>query len=169
MDFLFCPTVVPCIGSVDGRVAPDQGRGRDQKERSRVHNHVSKGTTVVSSATCPYILLRSPAKDQYCIPPDSPTRIPCPNNVTVIPPPRLFLTSLLITSIMRIFDVYEHPTFEVEQADKATVRTAMRRLGVGATVSAIAAISFWGYYWSDSSPPSLFISSTALLTASHRL
>lgn len=57
---------------------------------------------------------------------------------------------------MRIFDLYEHPTFEVEQADQATVRTAFRRLGVGATVSAIAAIGFWGYYWSDSSPPCFF-------------
>jgi len=63
------------------------------------------------------------------------------------------LTLLLITSIMRIFDVYEHPSFEVEQADRATVRATIRRLSVGATVSAIAAISFWGYYWSDSSPP----------------
>ena len=70
---------------------------------------------------------------------------------------------------MRIFDLYEHPTFEVEQADKATVRTTIRRLGVGATVSAIAAISFWGYYWSDPSPPSLLMSSTALLTTSYRL
>jgi hypothetical protein len=53
---------------------------------------------------------------------------------------------------MRIFDVYEHPSFEAEKADKtAAVRTTIRGLGVGATVSAaaIAAISFWGYYWSD--------------------
>lgn len=57
---------------------------------------------------------------------------------------------------MRIFDVYEHPSFEVEKADKtAEARTTIRRLGVGATVSAaIAAISFWGYYWSDMTPQS---------------
>jgi hypothetical protein len=63
---------------------------------------------------------------------------------------------LAITSIMRIFDVYEHPSFEVEKADEtAAVRTTIRRFGVGATVSAaIAAISFWGYYWSDPTPPS---------------
>jgi hypothetical protein len=68
---------------------------------------------------------------------------------------------------MRIFDVYEHPTFETEQADKPTMRTAIRRLGVGAaTVSAIAAIGFWGYYWSDSSPPPfLNVMHTALLIA----
>jgi hypothetical protein len=58
---------------------------------------------------------------------------------------------------MRIFDVYEHPSFEAEK-DKATVQTTIRRLGVGATVgatvSALAAISFWGYYWSNSSPQS---------------
>jgi hypothetical protein len=50
---------------------------------------------------------------------------------------------------MRIFDVYEHPSFEADKT--AAVRTTIRRLGVGATVSAaaIAAISFWGYYWSD--------------------
>jgi hypothetical protein len=61
---------------------------------------------------------------------------------------------LAITSIMRMFDVYEHPSFEVEKADKtAAVRTTIRRLGVGATVSvAIAAIGFWGYYWSDPTP-----------------
>jgi hypothetical protein len=58
---------------------------------------------------------------------------------------------------MRIFDVYEHPSFEVEKADKAAVRSTIRRMGVGATVSAaLAAISFWGYYWSDPSPPSAF-------------
>ncbi|KAI0300586.1 hypothetical protein B0F90DRAFT_1817628 [Multifurca ochricompacta] len=45
---------------------------------------------------------------------------------------------------MRIFDVYEHPSFEVEEADKAAAQTIIRRLGVGATVSALAAISFWG-------------------------
>ncbi|KAI9465873.1 hypothetical protein BJY52DRAFT_1183429 [Lactarius psammicola] len=52
---------------------------------------------------------------------------------------------------MRIFDVYEHPSFEVDKADKATTQAIIRRIGVGATVSAIAAISFWGYYWSDPS------------------
>lgn len=53
---------------------------------------------------------------------------------------------------MRIFDHYEHPSFEVEKADDkaAAARATIRRLGVGATVSAaIAAISLWGYYWSD--------------------
>ncbi len=57
---------------------------------------------------------------------------------------------------MRIFDVYEHPSFEVDKADKsAAVRTTIRRLGVGATVSAaIAVIGFWGYYWSDPTPHS---------------
>lgn len=49
---------------------------------------------------------------------------------------------------MRIFDVYEHPSFEVEKAEKAAARTTIRRLSVGATVSALAAaISLWGYYW----------------------
>jgi len=75
-----------------------------------------------------------------------------------------FPTSLLIT-IMRIFDVYEHPSFEVEQADKTAVRSTIRRLGVGvgvgATVSAIAAISFW-YCWLDPSPPSFLLSNTAI-------
>lgn len=57
---------------------------------------------------------------------------------------------------MRIFDVYEHPSFEVEEADKVVAPTILRRLGVGVTVSAIAAIGFWGYHRSDSSPlPSL--------------
>jgi hypothetical protein len=67
---------------------------------------------------------------------------------------------------MRIFDLYEHPDFEVEQADKAEVRSTIRRLGVGvgATVSAIAAISYW-YCWSDPSPPSFLLSITALLIA----
>ncbi|KAH9965229.1 hypothetical protein BC827DRAFT_1153565 [Russula dissimulans] len=52
---------------------------------------------------------------------------------------------------MRIFDVYEHPSFqEVDKSDKAAMQTIIRRLGVGATVSALAAISFWGYYRSDS-------------------
>lgn len=50
---------------------------------------------------------------------------------------------------MRIFDVYEHPSFEVDKADKAAAQAIIRRLGVGATVSALAAISLWGYYWSD--------------------
>lgn len=54
---------------------------------------------------------------------------------------------------MRIFDIYEHPSFEVDKADKAAAQAIIRRLGVGATVSALAAISFWGYYWSDPSPP----------------
>lgn len=54
---------------------------------------------------------------------------------------------------MRIFDVYEHPSFEADKT--AGVRTTIRRLGVGATVSAaIAAIGFWGYYWSDPNPQS---------------
>jgi hypothetical protein len=60
---------------------------------------------------------------------------------------------------MRIFDHYEHPSFEVEKADDkaAAVQTTIRRLGVGATVSAaIAAISLWGYYWSDPTPQSAF-------------
>jgi hypothetical protein len=57
---------------------------------------------------------------------------------------------------MRIFDVYEHPSFEVEKADQAVVRTTICRLGFGATVSALAAISLWGYYWSDPSQPSAF-------------
>jgi hypothetical protein len=58
---------------------------------------------------------------------------------------------------MRIFDVYEHPSFEIENADKTAAKpSTIRRLGVGATVSAaaIAAISFWGYYWSDPTPQS---------------
>jgi hypothetical protein len=60
---------------------------------------------------------------------------------------------------MRIFDHYEHPSFEVEEVEKAekaaAVRTTIRRLGVGATVSAaIAAISLWGYYWLDPTPQS---------------
>lgn len=57
---------------------------------------------------------------------------------------------------MRIFDVYEHPSFEADKT--AAVRSTIRRLGVGATVSAaaIAAISFWGYYWSDPTPQSAF-------------
>jgi hypothetical protein len=58
---------------------------------------------------------------------------------------------------MRIFDIYEHPSFEVDKADKASVQTTLRRLSVGATVSALAAISFWGYYWSDLSPPSFLV------------
>ncbi|KAH9072904.1 hypothetical protein EDB83DRAFT_2516661 [Lactarius deliciosus] len=52
---------------------------------------------------------------------------------------------------MRIFDVYEHPSFEVDKADRATAQAIIRRLGVGATVSALAAIGLWGYYWSDPS------------------
>ena len=71
---------------------------------------------------------------------------------------------------MRIFDVYEHPSFEVEQADKtAAVGSTIRRLGVGATVSAaIAAISFWGYYWSDPTPLStVFID--ALHSIAHQI
>jgi len=86
-----------------------------------------------------------------------------PDNVAVTLLPT-FPTSLLIT-IMRIFDVYEHPSFEVEQADKTAVRSTIRRLGVGvgvgATVSAIAAISFW-YCWLDPSPPSFLLSNTAI-------
>ncbi len=59
---------------------------------------------------------------------------------------------------MRIFDVYEHPTFEADKADKVATQAIIRRLGVGATVSALAAISFWGYYWSDTnSPPSFLV------------
>jgi hypothetical protein len=59
---------------------------------------------------------------------------------------------------MRIFDVYEHPSFEV---DKAAARTTIRRLGVGATVSALAAaISLWGYYWSNLSSSSAVFSDT---------
>ncbi|KAH9006424.1 cytochrome P450 [Lactarius hatsudake] len=54
-------------------------------------------------------------------------------------------------SVMRIFDVYEHPSFEIDNADRATAQAIIRRLGVGATVSALAAISLWGYYWSDPS------------------
>lgn len=54
---------------------------------------------------------------------------------------------------MRIFDIYEHPSFEVDNADKATAHAIIRRLSVGATVSALAAIGIWGYYWSDLSPP----------------
>ncbi|KAI0260716.1 hypothetical protein BC834DRAFT_973172 [Gloeopeniophorella convolvens] len=50
---------------------------------------------------------------------------------------------------MRIFDVYEHPSFEVEEADKAAAQTIVRRLGLGATVSALVAVGFWRYYWSD--------------------
>lgn len=60
---------------------------------------------------------------------------------------------------MRIFDVYEHPSFEVEKADKAAARTTIHRLGVGATVSALAAaISLWGYYWLNLSSSSAVFS-----------
>ncbi len=68
---------------------------------------------------------------------------------------------------MRIFDVYEHPSFEVDKADKAAAQAIIRRLGVGATVSALAAISFWGYYWSDPSPPSFLVRTGRLLMFFH--
>ena len=55
---------------------------------------------------------------------------------------------------MRIFDVYEHPSFDVENEDKVTAQVILRRLGVGFTLAAIAAIGFCVYYWSDLSPPS---------------
>jgi hypothetical protein len=58
---------------------------------------------------------------------------------------------------MRIFDIYEHPSFEVEKADKTAAQAILLRLGVGFTVSAIAAIGFWGYQWSDLSPPPFLI------------
>jgi hypothetical protein len=69
---------------------------------------------------------------------------------------------------MRMFDVYEHPSFE---ADKAAAHTTIQRLGVGvgATVSAIAAISFWGYYWSDSSPPPFLLHRHSITDCSLRL
>jgi hypothetical protein len=65
---------------------------------------------------------------------------------------------------MRIFDIYEHPSFEVDNADKATAHAIIRRLSVGATVSALAAIGFWGYYWSDPSPPFFLVPTGRLLT-----
>jgi hypothetical protein len=65
---------------------------------------------------------------------------------------------------MRIFDVYEHPSFEVDKADMVATQVIIRRLGVGATVSALAAISLWGYYWSDLSPPLFPVPTGGLLT-----
>ncbi len=71
---------------------------------------------------------------------------------------------------MRIFDVYEHPSFEVEKASKtAAMRTTIRRLGVGATVSAIAAISFWGYYWSDPIPQSAVLTDARIHSIAHQI
>ena len=64
---------------------------------------------------------------------------------------------------MRIFDVYEHPSFEVDKADMAAAQAIIRRLGVGATLSALAAISLWGYYWSDLGPPSFLVPVGGLL------
>lgn len=85
---------------------------------------------------------------------------------SILPPVNL----LAITSSMRIFDHYEHPSFEVEKADKAaTVGTTIRQLGVGATVSAaIAAIGFWGYYWSDPTPLST-VFTDALHSIAHQI
>ncbi|KAI0066957.1 hypothetical protein BV25DRAFT_1820097 [Artomyces pyxidatus] len=51
---------------------------------------------------------------------------------------------------MRVFDVYEHPSFDIEEA--GSTQTAVFRLGLGA-VSALVAAGFWRYYWSDKSPP----------------
>ena len=64
---------------------------------------------------------------------------------------------------MRIFDIYEHPSFEVDKADKVAAQAIICRLGVGATVSALAAFSLWGYYWSDPSPPLFLVPRGRLL------
>ncbi|TFY83461.1 hypothetical protein EWM64_g537 [Hericium alpestre] len=46
---------------------------------------------------------------------------------------------------MRIFDVYEHPTFELNDGDKAAAQTALLRIGL-LVLSALAAAGYWKYY-----------------------
>jgi hypothetical protein len=94
---------------------------------------------------------------------------PCPSSLKTSAHHHDFPRFLIPIFIMRIFDVYEHPSFEVDNADKVAALTILRRFGVGFTLSATAAIGFCMYYWSDLSSPSFFDHRYVVDIASARL
>ncbi|KAI0052757.1 hypothetical protein FA95DRAFT_1601462 [Auriscalpium vulgare] len=51
---------------------------------------------------------------------------------------------------MRAFDVYEHPSFDLDFDEVTISQSVVVRLGLGAAVAALAAAGLWRYYWTDS-------------------